>query len=80
MMIDEVKLFLRVYDDNSDELIDVFIDTAKELVEGSTGRKFEGTNLEKMCVQLLVRHWYDQETTDIPYGIQTMMTQIEYKD
>lgn len=79
MLLDEVKIFLRVYDDHSDELIQAMIDTAIELVEGSTGKEFDESNLEKLCVKLLVRHWYDNETEDIPFGIQTMMTQIEYK-
>ncbi len=79
MFIDEVKAFLRVIDDHSDELIQTLIDTAEELVEGATGQEYEGTNLENMCVKLLVRHWYDTEEKDVPFGIQTLMTQIEYK-
>jgi len=79
-MLDEVKVFLRVYDDHSDDLIQVLIDTAKELVEGSTGKEFDDSNLEKMCVKLLVRHWYDNGQNDVPFGIKTMMTQIEYEE
>lgn len=77
-MLEETKEFLRVYDDHSDALIQAMIDEAKELIEGSTGKEFNNTNLEKLCVKLLVRHWYDNEQNDVPYGIQTMMTQIEY--
>lgn len=79
MILDEVKAYLRVYDEHSDGLIQAMIDTAKELVEGSTGQEYNDSKLENMCIKLLVRHWYDNEQDDVPYGIQTMMTQIEYK-
>lgn len=79
-MLEEVKEFLRVYDDHNDAIIQAMIDSAIEVIEGATGHEFGNSNdaLERMCVKLLVRHWFDNETEDIPYGIQTIMTQLEY--
>jgi len=81
MLLEEVKEYLRVYDNHSDALIQAMIDGAIEVIEGATGNEFKEDNLtelEKLCVKLLVKHWYDNETEDVPFGIQTIMTQLEY--
>lgn len=78
-MLENVKEFLRVHDHHNDGIINDLIETAKSLVEESTGKEYGDTHLESLCVKLLVRHWFDNETDEVPYGVQTMLTQIEYR-
>lgn len=78
-MLESVKDFLRVTDFHNDLIIGELIETAKELVEESTGKEYGSTALENMCIKLLVRHWFDSETDEVPYGVQTLLTQIEYR-
>lgn len=78
-MLDSVKDFLRVYDSHNDFIISELIETAKELVEESSGKPYGDSALENMCIKLLVRHWFDNDTDEVPYGVQTMLTHIEYR-
>lgn len=78
-MLESVKDFLRIADNANDVIIDELIETAKELVEESTGKEYGNSALENLCIKLLVRHWFDSETDEVPYGVQTLLTQIEYR-
>ena len=79
-LLDSVKLYLRMDDiDHDDLLLTELIETAKEYICDSTGVSFSGTAIEKLCVKLLVGYWFDGHEKDVPYGIQSMLTHIEYK-
>lgn len=77
--LDNVKLFLRVDGTDNDDIIQDFTNYAIAYVERTTGRSFlETDNLHRMVVKLLVRHYYDNNDSDIPFGIMSILTQIKY--
>lgn len=79
-MLTETKDFLRIYDDYSDDIIVELIKAAQEEIHVATNfpkEEIENNSLAKLCVKLLVRHWYDSETEDVPFGIQTIMIQLD---
>lgn len=77
--LDSIKLFLRVDGTDNDEIVQELILHAVAYVVSSTGQLFQESNqLQIMCVKLLVRHWFDGNERDVPYGIQSLLTQISY--
>lgn len=77
-----MKLYLRVDFEYDDILLLELIATAKDYMFESTGGAFTGTPMEKLCINLLVAHWYEdqnKDAKDFPYRIQSLLTHIEYK-
>lgn len=77
--VESVKLFLRVDGTDNDDIIQDFTDYAIAYMGTTTGVMFlEGDPLHRMVVKLLVRHYYDNQDSDIPFGIESILTQIKY--
>ncbi|MGL5191334.1 MAG: head-tail connector protein, partial [Cetobacterium sp.] len=67
MLLEEVKLYLRVYDDSDDLEINSFIIAAENYLKNS-GINTEilvENELYKLTIKMLVSHWYDNR------GIET---------
>lgn len=78
-ILEDVKLYLRVDGVDSDPIILELIETAKEYIFETTGKEYAGSNIEKLCIKLLAQHWFDGYENDIPHGVDSMLTHIEYK-
>lgn len=77
--LESVKLFLRVDGEDNDDIIQDLINYAIAYVERTTGHSFlETDNLHRMVVKLLVRHYFDNYDSDVPFGIMSILTQIKY--
>ncbi len=78
-LLESVKLHLRVDGVDSDPILLELIETAKEYIFETTGKEYKSSEIENLCIKLLVEHWYDGTDRDVPHGIQSMLTHIEYK-
>ena len=77
--LESVKLFLRVDGKSNDYIIQDLTENAIAYVERTTGRSFLVDNqLHRMVVKLLVRHYFDNHDADIPFGVESILTQIKY--
>ena len=78
-LLNSVKLHLRLDGVDSDPILLELIETAKKYIYETTGKKYVEGDLEKLCVKLLVSHWFDGGERDVPHGISSMLTHIEYR-
>lgn len=77
--LSSVKLFLRIDGTHNDDIIQDLTSYAIAYVERTTGRSFlETDHLHRMAVKLLVRHYFDNHDSDIPFGVMSILTQIKY--
>ena len=85
-MLDDVKNYLRIDADNSDddELLGGLIQAAQDYISNSTGKKYDETNkLMQLCVKLLVSHWYTdrssygQYVSEYNHSISALLNHIE---
>lgn len=78
-LLESVKLHLRVDGSEIDLILSELIETAKEYILESTGKEYTGSSeIENLCIKLLVGHWFDNHNRDVPFGIRSMLTHIEY--
>jgi uncharacterized phage protein (predicted DNA packaging) len=85
-MLDDVKNYLRIDADNTDddEMLSGLIEAAKIYIANSTGKVYDDKNhLMRLCVKLLVSHWYTNRSTTGQYtgeynhSISALMNHIE---
>lgn len=83
MILDDVKLYLRVDDYTEDEVIQGMIDAAKQYIQTGTGVTFDETNARHLLtLKMIVAHWYDNRglvgnTTELPFTVTAQLLQIE---
>lgn len=83
MILDDVKLYLRVDDYTEDEVIQGMIDAAKQYIQMGTGVAFDETNARHLLtLKMIVAHWYDNRglvgnTTELPFTVTSQLLQIE---
>ncbi len=71
MTLEEVKKYLRVDDNEEDDVIQSLIMAADSYLKKSTGKLMSGTNkiendeLYNMCLKLLIAHWYENRGVEI---------------
>lgn len=83
MLLNDVKLYLRVDDYTEDEVIQGMIDAAKQYIQTGTGVSFDETNARHLLtLKMIVAHWYDNRglvgnTTELPFTVTAQLLQIE---
>lgn len=83
MLLNDVKLYLRVDDYTEDEVIQGMIDAAKQYIQTGTGVTFDETNARHLLtLKMIVAHWYDNRglvgnTTELPFTVTSQLLQIE---
>lgn len=83
MLLNDVKLYLRVDDYTEDEVIQGMIDAAKQYIQTGTGVAFDETNARHLLtLKMIVAHWYDNRglvgnTTELPFTVTAQLLQIE---
>ena len=83
MLLNDVKLYLRVDDYTEDEVIQGMIDAAKQYIQTGTGDSFDETNARHLLtLKMIVAHWYDNRglvgnTTELPFTVTAQLLQIE---
>nr|DAK31683.1 MAG TPA: head tail connector [Caudoviricetes sp.] len=83
MLLNDVKLYLRVDDYMEDEVIQGMIDAAKQYIQTGTGVSFDETNARHLLtLKMIVAHWYDNRglvgnTTELPFTVTAQLLQIE---
>lgn len=83
MLLNDVKLYLRVDDYMEDEVIQGMIDAAKQYIQTGTGVAFDETNARHLLtLKMIVAHWYDNRglvgnTTELPFTVTAQLLQIE---
>ena len=69
--LEEVKGYARIDIDEDDQLLETLIASAEEYLRNATGKEYPEKDengskinyeLEKICLQLLVAHWYEQRS------------------
>ena len=69
--LEEVKKYARIDIDDDDMLIETMIASAEEYLKNATGKEYPETDengnkinyeLEKIYLQLLIAHWYEQRS------------------
>lgn len=80
-LLQEIKEYLRIDGgEEEDKILLPLIDTAKTYIKGATGKEYSGNPLEIMCIKLLLMHWYDGENNEIPFGVRSLLTQLQYRN
>ena len=87
MTLDDVKLYLRVDTSDDDALIQSLITAAEMYIKQQTGKtkKIVGAkktdistdDLYKLCVKLLVAHWYENRGVETSGG-RVVVTKISH--
>lgn len=83
MLLNDVKLYLRVDDYTEDEVIQGMIDAAKQYIQTGTGVTFDETSARHLLtLKMIVAHWYDNRglvgnTTELPFTVTAQLLQIE---
>lgn len=83
MLLNDIKLYLRVDDYTEDEVIQGMIDAAKQYIQTGTGVAFDETNARHLLtLKMIVAHWYDNRglvgnTTELPFTVTAQLLQIE---
>ncbi|MCM1184445.1 MAG: head-tail connector protein [Roseburia sp.] len=69
--LEEVKEYARIDIDEDDRLLETLIKSAEEYLKNATGKEYPETDkngnrinyeLEKIYLQLLIAHWYEQRS------------------
>lgn len=85
--IDEVKEFLKIEKNNTDEdlLIQTLINAAEEYLKNATGNTFDNTNnLARLFCMILISDWYENRefigktSEKVRDTINSMVTQLKY--
>lgn len=79
--VDTIKDALRIDGDQDNDLIQGYIDTAKEYVSGAVDEDADLSNYSKyrLAVILLVQFWYSNRATDMkqpPYQVLSLIQQL----
>ena len=83
VLLDDVKLYLRVDGQDEDSVIQGLIEAAKQYIQTGTGVTFDETNARHLLtLKMIVAHWYDNRglvgnTTELPFTVTAQLLQIE---
>lgn len=87
MLLEEIKLYLKIYDDSDDVEINSFIIAAENYLKnaGVVTESLSDNELYKLAVKMLVAHWYDNrgietssKVSNISLSINALITQLKY--
>ena len=100
--LEEVKQYARIDIDEDDQLLETLIIAAEEYLKNATGKEYPETDgdgnknnyeLEKIYLQLLIAHWYEQRSIsgngkgtyaggvveDFSFAAKSIMLQLKMK-
>lgn len=86
LILEEIKLYLRVDEDDDDTLIKALMLSAEEYLINAGVKKDYTKELYKLSVKLLVGHWYENREVErvgknvrkVGYSLESMITQLKY--
>ena len=86
MTLEELKLFLRVDDNEEDTLIQALQIASEEYLTNAGITKDYSKQLYKLAIQILVGHWYENRHIDnygkdvskIAYTLDVILMQLKY--
>ena len=90
--LEQMKQYLRLEPDDTEEdaLIEGLLLSAEEYIKNATGFRFEGNAIDipeiaKLIVKLLVSHWYENRSIEIPqntnkisFAVDALLVQLTY--
>lgn len=83
VLLDDVKLYLRVDGQDEDSVIQGLIEAAKQYIQTGTGVTFTDTDARHvLTLKMIVAHWYDNRglvgsTAELPFTVTAQLLQIE---
>lgn len=83
MLLDDVKLYLRVDSTDEDNVIRMLVSSAQLFIKTATGVEFDEKDSRHMTVLCqLVGHWYDNRglvgtAAELPFTVTAQLIQIE---
>lgn len=86
MNLEDLKLFLRIDDDEEDTLIEGLQIGAEEYLTNAGIKKDYSKELYKLAIKILVSHWYENRNIEtvsknvskIAFGLDTILIQLKY--
>lgn len=86
MGLEELKLFLKIDDDEEILLIEGLQKSAEEYLNNAGIKKDYTKELYKLAIKILVSHWYENRTVEtigknvskIAFGLDTILIQLKY--
>lgn len=86
MNLEELKLFLRIDDNEEDNLVQALQLSAEEYLANSGITKDYSKELYKLAIKILVSHWYENRSVEtigknvskIAFGLDTILIQLKY--
>lgn len=80
-MLKQIENFIRV-DEEDEEIINGFIDAAKEYIQNSGVKENENSALYRLAVCIITAHFYENRTVtdDIPKGAKIIINQLYYRE
>ncbi len=86
MELEELKLFLKIDDDEEILLIEGLQKSAEEYLNNAGIKKDYTKELYKLAIKILVSHWYENRAVEtigknvskIAFGLDTILTQLKY--
>ena len=83
MLIDKIKLYMKIDGTDEDSLIQSLIDAAEEYETNAGISKVETVALYVLAIRMLVTHWYEHreiigKADKIAYGLEQINMQLRY--
>lgn len=86
MELEELKLFLKIDDDEEILLIEGLQKSAEEYLNNAGIKKDYTKELYKLAIKILVSHWYENRAVEtigknvskIAFGLDTILIQLKY--
>lgn len=86
MGLEELKLFLKIDDDEEILLIEGLQKSAEEYLNNAGIKKDYTKELYKLAIKILVSHWYENRAVEtigknvskIAFGLDTILIQLKY--
>lgn len=86
MELEELKLFLKIDDDEESLLIEGLQKSAEEYLNNAGIKKDYTKELYKLAIKILVSHWYENRAVEtigknvskIAFGLDTILIQLKY--
>ncbi|SDY84620.1 head-tail connector protein [Thermoactinomyces sp. DSM 45892] len=85
MDIKDMKTFLKIDHDDEDAIIEGMILAGREFIRNAAGEVNESSELYKLCLKLLVTHWFDNRNifingwvNEVPFSLKAMIYQLQY--
>lgn len=86
MNLEELKLFLKIDDNEEDALIQGLQLSAEEYLTNAGINKDYSKEMYKLAIKILVSHWYENRSVEtvgknvskIAFGLDTILIQLKY--